>query len=225
MAVQFSTIQKIAEQRKGGGAALKKLLPEKPLSLEKLAHQPDSLALALMTKNIFRAGFYWQVIDKKWPGFEEAFLGFDPQKVAGLSAAAVEKLAKDDRIVRNSAKIAATVANAAWVLEEAKTHGSFGAMLAAWPADDTVGLWSHLKEKGVRLGGMAGQIFLREMGLDVFILSKPVVAALVKHGVLPKSPTSKKELQTVQDAFNQWRKETGLPLCHLSRILAMSVPD
>jgi 3-methyladenine DNA glycosylase Tag len=31
-----------------------------------------------MTKRIFSAGFAWSVIEKKWPGFEAAFLGLKP---------------------------------------------------------------------------------------------------------------------------------------------------
>ena len=31
-----------------------------------------------MTKRVFSAGFAWSVIEAKWPGFEAAFLSFDP---------------------------------------------------------------------------------------------------------------------------------------------------
>ena len=38
-----------------------------------LRAQSDDLYLAAMAKRVFAAGFRWQVIQAKWPGFEEAF--------------------------------------------------------------------------------------------------------------------------------------------------------
>ena len=52
-----------------------------------------------------------------------------------------------------------------------------------------------------------------------------VVKVLKDTGVIDKDPTSKKALAAVQDAFNGWRDETGLPFCQLSMIAACSVPS
>ena len=38
----------------------------------------DAGYLSEMTKAVFSAGFNWQVIRNKWPGFEAAFHGFGP---------------------------------------------------------------------------------------------------------------------------------------------------
>jgi hypothetical protein len=38
-------------------------------------------------------------------------------------------------------------------------------------------------------------------------------------------PSSKKELKKIQDQFNAWAQETGLPFTHLSRICAMSIGE
>ena len=80
-----------------------------------------------------------------------------------------------------------------------------------------------LKKRGSRLGGHTGQYFLRFMGKDTFVFSKDVVSTLIAQGIVDKEPTNRKELHATQQAFNQWKNESGRPLCQISRILAMSV--
>ena len=65
----------------------------------------------------FQSGLSWLVILRKRPAFREAFAGFDPVTVAGFGDADVERLLADAAIVRNRAKIEATVNNARCVLE------------------------------------------------------------------------------------------------------------
>jgi 3-methyladenine DNA glycosylase Tag len=68
--------------------------------------------LNVMTRAVFQTGLSWKVIEAKWPGFLEAFSGFDPPRVASLTQPDIERLAEDTRIVRNRAKIEATIDNA-----------------------------------------------------------------------------------------------------------------
>ena len=49
--------------------------------------------------------------------------------------------------------------NAAFVDRISNEHGSFGRFLAAWPADDQVGLTAYLGKHGSRLGGNTGAVF------------------------------------------------------------------
>jgi 3-methyladenine DNA glycosylase Tag len=177
-----------------------------------------------MTKRIFSAGFAWSVIEKKWPGFEEAFLGFAPQRLLAQPDEFWERLASDSRIVRNGAKIMAVRVNAKFISDIAHEHGSFAKFLAAWPASDQVGLLDLLAKKGARLGGGTGQYFLRFIGKDSFVLSADVIACLREAGLdIAENPSSKKDLRKIQDQFNAWAAETGLPMTHLSRICAMSI--
>ncbi len=74
----FKTIRARAAKRKGGEAVLTSLLPGVP-DRASLATLSDDRVLAEMTQRVFSAGFVWSVIEKKWPGFEGAFLGFVPQ--------------------------------------------------------------------------------------------------------------------------------------------------
>jgi len=218
----FARVEAIATKRKAGAAALEKLLP-KPRSRAALSGTPDAFFLSALAKQIFRAGFVWQIVDYKWPTMEEAFGGFDPEVVAGLSDRDVEELLADPRAIRNRAKIESVRTNAAWMMRVAASHGSFGSFLGAWPTVDVVGLWEELHEQGSRLGGMTGPFFLREVGKDTFLLTSDVVKALRRERVVKGNPSSKRDLATVQQAFNTWREETGRPLCQLSRILAFSV--
>ncbi len=176
-----------------------------------------------MAKAVFSSGFSWEVIDKKWPGFEVAFDKFEPKRVAAFDEEKVDALLKDTRIVRNGAKIMATIENARFVVATSKQHGSFGKFLAGWPVTDQVGLMDHLKKNASRLGGATCQYFLRFEGWDAFILSGDVVKALIREGVVTKEPTSKKDLAAVQAAFNTWREQSKRPVREISRILALSV--
>jgi 3-methyladenine DNA glycosylase Tag len=220
---KFEKIFARAAKRKGGEAALEELLPQ-PKTPAQLKRVGDDRYLAEMTRCVFRSGFVWQVIENKWPGFEDAFSRFDTSTCAMLSDEDIEKLARDERIVRNVKKIMSVRANAQFVGEVAREHGSFGKWLAAWPVDDVVWLWDELKRRGDRLGGGTGGFFLRFSGKDTFMLSPDVVKALIGQKVVAKLPSGKKDLAAVQDAFNRWREESGRPLCQISRVLAASVP-
>ncbi len=61
---------------------------------------------------------------------------------------------------------------------------------------------------------------------DSFLPSNDVVSALRAHGLeIAENPTSKRDLTAMQEQFNAWREETGLPYAHLSRICAMAAGD
>jgi 3-methyladenine DNA glycosylase Tag len=221
----FKTIRARAEKRKGGAEALARLMPPK-LDLNALSKLRDNRVLAEMTKRVFSAGFAWSVIETKWPGFEEAFLGFEPSRLTFEPDEFWHKLTMDARIVRNGAKIMSVRENARFVLDVAKEHGSFGKFLAGWPPSDEVGLLELLAKRGNRLGGNSGQMLLRFLGYDAFVATKDVAACLRDAGLdIAAAPTSKRDLAKIQDQFNAWAKETGLPYRHLSLICAMSTGE
>ena len=60
----------------------------------------------------FQSGLSWLIILRKRPAFREAFANFEIDKVAEFGEADVERLLGDTGIVRNRAKIEATIANA-----------------------------------------------------------------------------------------------------------------
>ncbi len=60
----------------------------------------------------FQSGLSWATILRKRPAFRAAFDDFDPEAVAGYGEADVERLMADAGIVRNRAKVLATLTNA-----------------------------------------------------------------------------------------------------------------
>lgn len=219
---KFDEIVAIAARRKGGKAALEKLLPAVSTP-KQLARIGDDRWLAGMAKRIFQSGFSWTVVENKWPGFEAAFHGFAPHRCAMMPADEMDALLKNPAVIRNGAKLRAVQENAVFLADLARAHGTAATFFADWPDDDYVGLLELLKKRGSRLGGHTGMYFLRGMGKDSFVTSNDVVAALIREGVVAKPPTGKRDMAAVQAAFNHWHAETGRPLTHLSRILAMSV--
>jgi 3-methyladenine DNA glycosylase Tag len=220
--VSFKSIQARAAKRKGGDKVLAGLMPKRPNN-KALAKLADDRVLSEMAERVFSAGFVWSVIDAKWPGFEEAFLGFNPRRLLFQPAEFWEKLASDKRIVRNAQKIRSVRDNARFVTEIAAEHGSFGKFLATWPADDQAGLMEELDNRGSRLGGFSGQYFLRFLGWDAFVLSGDVLLCLRDAGVAIGNGTSKKDLRAAQAQLNAWAKESGLPITHVSRTCALSI--
>jgi len=218
----FATIRARAAERKGGEGVLMKLLGPTPDNAS-LAQLPDHRVLSAMAERVFAAGFVWRVIEQKWPGFEAAFLGFEPKRLLFQPDDFWHELASDKRIVRNPQKIKSVKDNAAFVERVAGEHGSFGTFLAAWPADDQIGLMAYLGKHGSRLGGNTGQYLLRWLGWDAFIVSPDMARALRDDGLdIADPPTSKGDLKRIQDRINAYATVAKLPRQHVSRILAMS---
>lgn len=219
----FARIKARAADRKGGEAVLASLLG--PVADNRaLAKVRDDRILSTMAERVFAAGFVWRVIEQKWPGFEEAFLGFEPKRLLFQPDDFWHDLASDSRIVRNPQKIRSVRDNAAFVERVSREHGGFGRFLAEWPADDQVGLTAYLGKHGSRLGGNTGQYLLRWLGWDTFILSRDMILALRDAGLdIGEAASSKKDLAKIQWQINEWAAATGLPRAHISRILSMSI--
>jgi len=75
----------------------------------------------------FQAGLSWLTILRKRENFREAFDGFDFEMVAKFNARRVEKLLKNDGIIRHRGKIEATVNNAQRALALIEEFDSLGA--------------------------------------------------------------------------------------------------
>ncbi|NIJ13978.1 DNA-3-methyladenine glycosylase I [Saccharomonospora amisosensis] len=60
----------------------------------------------------FQSGLSWLTILRKRESFRSAFAGFDPERIASFTGDDVDRLLADASIVRNRAKIRATVTNA-----------------------------------------------------------------------------------------------------------------
>ncbi|MGV3548410.1 DNA-3-methyladenine glycosylase I [Rhizobium sp.] len=218
----FSEIRTRAETRKGREAIEKRLTEY--LGRPDGSVIGDDRLLAAMARYIFQSGISWKVVDNKWPGIEQAFLGFDPNLLNIQPDDFWHDLLGDARIIRHGAKVNAVRKNAAFISDLAREHGSATGHLLAWPSTDLVGLFDFLAKRGDRLGGNTGQYVLRAIGKDNFVISRDVVACLKEAGVaISGDGSGKAERKAIQAAFNQWAGETGLPMAHLSVIAALSV--
>lgn len=221
-AAPFTTILEAARTRHGA-AAIEARLPH-PKSASELAATPDDRYLSQMSLRIFRAGLKHSVVDAKWPVFEEVFEGFDPRRVRAMTDEELEKLLGDTRLIRHWGKLKSIRDNAAAMLAVGEEYGRFGSWIGTWPGADIVGLWDALGERFSQMGGASGPMFLRMVGKDTFVLSQSVVAALKRWAELP-TPKNRKDRAVAQACFNAWAAESGLPLSHMSLILALSVDD
>jgi 3-methyladenine DNA glycosylase Tag len=97
-------------------------------------HAPDDPAffLAHLSHAVFEAGI-WRAVDAKWDGIREVFHSFDPAQVAAMTPAEIAATENDPRVIRNKAKIRATVHNAREVLAVLDAYGSIHAYFASFP--------------------------------------------------------------------------------------------
>src|SRR3954453_9652504 len=72
----------------------------------------ESALFEALTLGVFQAGLSWSIVFGKRDGFRTAFHGFDIAQVAAMTAQDVDRLVRDPSIIRNRAKIQATVENA-----------------------------------------------------------------------------------------------------------------
>src|SRR3954471_14295608 len=94
----------------------------------------------------FQSGLSWLTILRKREHFRKAFSGFEPSAVARFNARSVERLMGDAGIVRNRAKIEATINNARRYRELVTETGSLAAHV--WSFDDADVLSRDLKARG-----------------------------------------------------------------------------
>jgi len=72
----------------------------------------ESALFEALTLGVFQVGLSWAIVFGKRDAFRKAFRGFDVAKVATMTERDVDRLVKDASIIRNRAKIQATVDNA-----------------------------------------------------------------------------------------------------------------
>lgn len=94
-----------------------------------------------------QAGLSWSTILKKRHNYQKAYKGFDPKKVAKFTEGDQQALLQNVGIVRNRAKVAASVLNARLFMEVQKEYGSFDAYLWRFVKGKPIqNKWKSLKE-------------------------------------------------------------------------------
>ncbi|MFP4400356.1 MAG: DNA-3-methyladenine glycosylase I [Candidatus Woesearchaeota archaeon] len=87
-------------------------------------HDDNKLFEMLLLEG-FQAGLSWLTILKKRDNFRKAFSGFDYNKISKYDQSDIERLMKDEGIVRNKLKIESAIKNAKAFIDIQKEFGSF----------------------------------------------------------------------------------------------------
>jgi DNA-3-methyladenine glycosylase I len=121
-----------------------------------------------LSLEVFQSGLSWATILRKRDAFRAAFCDFDPDKVALFDETHVRRLLADSRIIRNRAKILATIKNAAATIELRQGGGLASFIWSFQPAstprprtideiptasEESVALSKALREKGFSFVG------------------------------------------------------------------------
>jgi DNA-3-methyladenine glycosylase I len=128
---------------------------------------PDDLSgyLDALSRVMFQTGISWRVVEAKWAGIREAFDGFDPEKVAAMGEADVDRLMGDSRVIRNRRKLEAVVSNARRMLEVDAEHGGFARYLDS--LGDFEAARKDLRKRFAFVGDAGAWFFLWSVGRPV----------------------------------------------------------
>ncbi|HSG04263.1 MAG TPA: DNA-3-methyladenine glycosylase I [Marinobacterium sp.] len=118
-----------------------------------------------------QAGLSWRTVLNKREGYRQHYLNFDPEKVAQFGESEIQSMLDDPAVIRNRAKIEASIGNARVFLQIVHEYGSFAAylfsfmrghiQLNSWqttaeiPADTELSkaIAKDLKQRGMRFFG------------------------------------------------------------------------
>ena len=89
----------------------------------------DRTLFEFLTLEGFQAGLTWELILKRREALRKAFDNFNPEKVARYNDEDVKRLMANPNVIRNRAKILATINNAIRLEEVQKEFGSFDAFV------------------------------------------------------------------------------------------------
>ena len=95
----------------------------------------DDALFELIMLEAFQSGLSWLTILRKRESFKKAFDGFSIEKIARYGDKDVARLLADAGIVRNRAKVLATINNAGRYEELAEEFGSLGAYVWSYEPD------------------------------------------------------------------------------------------
>ena len=120
-----------------------------------------------MSKMVFRAGLNWSVIEKKWPDIKRALANFSINAVAQLNDADIDRLLKDDGMIRSAKKISGVIANAQAMQKVQQEFGSFATYLQATRKNGEDALLKDLHKRFAFLGETTSAMFLYGVGEEM----------------------------------------------------------
>jgi DNA-3-methyladenine glycosylase I len=120
-----------------------------------------------MSRAVFLAGLNWKVIEKKWPDIKRLFANFSIDSVAQFNDGDIDRLLKDDGMIRSVKKINAVVTNAQTMQDVEQEFGSFALYLKALKAKSEDALLKDLHKRFAFLGESTSVIFLFSVGEEM----------------------------------------------------------
>ena len=120
-----------------------------------------------MSRAVFLAGLNWKVIEKKWPDIKRLFANFSIDAVAQFNDGDIDRLLKDEGMIRSAKKITAVVANAQTIQRVEQEFGSFAKYLQALKAKSEDALLKDLHKRFAFLGESTAVIFLFSVGEEM----------------------------------------------------------
>jgi DNA-3-methyladenine glycosylase I len=144
----------------------------------------------------FQSGLSWRTILAKRENFRAAFHGFDFDRIARFTQRDIDRLLKDEGIVRHRGKIAAVINNARRARELVKREGSLAAFLWRYEPDvnrlakpqtastsaESIALSKDLKKQGWNfVGPTTVYAFMQAMGLINDHVEDCVIRTKVEH--------------------------------------------
>lgn len=125
----------------------------------------DNEIFARLMFEINQAGLSWEIILKKEKNFRQAFDGFDVKKVANYSQKDVNRLLKNEGIIRNRLKINAAIENAKAIISLQKEFNSFAKWIE-FHHPKSINEWTKLFKKNFKfVGGEILNEFLMSIGV------------------------------------------------------------
>ncbi len=125
-----------------------------------------------MAKTVFRSGFNWNVIEKKWPDIKKSFANFSVKKVARFNDDDIGRLMKDKGVVRNYRKIVAVIENAKKIEKVREEHESFRNYLKAMSKYGEHKLCKTVVKQFSYIGDSMVVSFLRSVGEEMPEMNK-----------------------------------------------------
>jgi len=120
-----------------------------------------------MSKMVFRAGLNWSVIEKKWPAIKRALARFSIDAVARFGDSDIDRLLKDDGMIRSAKKISGVIANAQAMQQVQQAYGSFAKYLQTVKAKGEEALLKDLRQRFAFLGESTSIMFLFGVGEEM----------------------------------------------------------
>jgi DNA-3-methyladenine glycosylase I len=134
----------------------------------------DTALLERLSLEGFQSGLSWLTVLRKRPAFRTAFAGFDPEAVAAFGVDDVVRLLEDASIIRNRAKIQATITNARAVVALHAEGTTLDELVWSHAPDPRAERWAHWTDVPASTPGSVA--LAKDLKAHGFVFVGPITA-------------------------------------------------